>query len=127
MLQLNPTCGLLVKDIIESTAYTDTWTPAISPPPSPAHPAWGYGKLNVSKAIEATMNIPVIWDIQQNPTSPDYNETVTVTANISNADFVMFDWTNIAPFEYDTISRTIHSIHSGAFVFDQNRIQHSTT
>ncbi|MFW9847534.1 MAG: S8 family serine peptidase [Candidatus Thorarchaeota archaeon] len=112
LLQLNPDCGMIVKDLIGASAYTDAYTPAISPPPGPAHPAWGYGKLNVSKAVEEAMKLPLIWNTQQSPTAPQYYETVTVTTNISNADFVSFEWT----FDYwNNITTTNMTLSSGLY------------
>ncbi|MBA7578475.1 hypothetical protein ES708_20340 [subsurface metagenome] len=61
LLQLNPDCGLVVKDLIEASAYTDAFTPVITPYPAPANPIWGYGKLNISKAVEEAMKLPIIW------------------------------------------------------------------
>ncbi|MDH4213512.1 MAG: S8 family serine peptidase [Candidatus Thorarchaeota archaeon] len=94
MLQLNKDCGSLAKYIIEASAYTDAYTGAISPFPAIGNNAWGYGKLNVSRAILETKKIPIIHEINQNPVSPQYIDAVTVTANISNADYISFQWTD---------------------------------
>jgi hypothetical protein len=82
-----------VKTLVEMSAYPDTYTGLLPPWPSAPHIAWGYGKLNVSKAVEEAMKLPFILDITQSPASPEYDDIVTVTLNISSADYVIFDWT----------------------------------
>jgi len=109
LLQLNSDCGPVVKDLIESTAYTDANTPAITPWPAPANPIWGYGKLNISMAVEATMNLPIIWDSQHSPSSPEYVDSVTVSANVSNADDVKFQWTNCSGAAWEVFNMTLSS------------------
>lgn len=106
ILQLNPDCGSIVKNIIEETAWNDMYTGIIPGPPNPASAMWGYGKLNVSEAIEEAMKLPVIWETHTTPSAPEYSDTVTVTANISNADYVRFQWTNCSGAAYDIFNMT---------------------
>jgi hypothetical protein len=94
LLQLNKDCGPLAKSIIEASAYTDGYTGSLTPYPGTANNAWGYGKLNVSRAVLEARNVPLIHDIDQNPQSPQYFDSVTVSANISNCDYVAFSWTD---------------------------------
>ncbi|MHA1930610.1 MAG: S8 family serine peptidase [Candidatus Thorarchaeota archaeon] len=94
MLQVNPDCGHKVKDIIESTAWTDLITGPLVPPPSPSNIIWGYGKLNVSAAIELTKEIPIMYEVSTNPSLPEYSGSVIVTVNVSIADHVDMLWTN---------------------------------
>ncbi|MBN2229981.1 MAG: S8 family serine peptidase [Candidatus Thorarchaeota archaeon] len=112
ILQLNRDCGPIVKDIIEGTAYNDAFTGSIPPPPGVASTAWGYGKLNISKAIEETREIPVIWETTEAPMPPEYNETFVVTANITNADFVIFDWTHD---DWSSLTHTNMTLSSGIY------------
>jgi subtilisin family serine protease len=93
LLQLNPDCGPVVKYLIEATAYPDTYTGLLAPWPSPASIAWGYGKLNVSQALVEAAKLPIIWDVSESPSSPNYDDAVTITANISTANFVLIDFT----------------------------------
>lgn len=93
ILQLNKDVGSLVKDIIEISAYTDTFTGVINPPPGgiPSY-IWGYGKLNVCQAIVETNKIPIIESVTYTPSVIIYNVQVTVTAVVHNADFVPFEY-----------------------------------
>ncbi|MBD3408266.1 MAG: S8 family serine peptidase [Candidatus Lokiarchaeota archaeon] len=92
ILQLNNDVGSLVKDIIEKTAYTDTFTGVINPPPGgiPSY-VWGYGKLNVCQAVIETSNIPVIESVDLIPSIPTYESAIVINATIHNADFVPFE------------------------------------
>ncbi|MHA2424006.1 MAG: S8 family serine peptidase, partial [Candidatus Thorarchaeota archaeon] len=94
LLQLNSECGPVVKHLIEASAYTDGFTGGIPSWPGTANVGWGYGKLNVSAAVEEARKLPVIWEHHHTPSAPEYSDTVTVTANVSNADFVKLQWTN---------------------------------
>jgi subtilisin family serine protease len=94
ILQLNPDIGSEVKTLIEHSGYNDTYTPPLFSPPAPPDVRFGYGKLNVTKALHDAARIPFIHEVSQNPTAPEYNNTVTVTANVSNADFVLLIWSH---------------------------------
>ncbi|MBN2228738.1 MAG: S8 family serine peptidase [Candidatus Thorarchaeota archaeon] len=94
MLQLNNDCGSLAKFIIEASAYTDGYTGILTPWPGAANTNWGFGKLNISRAIEETRKLPRINDIDRTPDSPQYSDSVSITANITNTDFVEIWWTN---------------------------------
>ncbi len=91
ILQLNGDCGSIVKDIIEYTSYNDAYTGVIPRPPGIPNFEWGYGKLNTCAAIEETYKLPIIWETSQIPSQPEYDNTVQVSANVSNADFVTFE------------------------------------
>ncbi|TFH03544.1 MAG: hypothetical protein E4H14_16575, partial [Candidatus Thorarchaeota archaeon] len=92
MLQLNDNCGSIAKDIIEASAYKDTYTGALPSYPAIGSPMWGYGKLNVCAAIEKTSYIPYVHEVSLDPESPEYSDIVSVTLNITNANTVTFDW-----------------------------------
>ncbi|NWF94912.1 MAG: S8 family serine peptidase [Candidatus Thorarchaeota archaeon] len=94
ILQVRPDCGSHVKDLVEFSAYQDGFTgPLFKYPALPSSNVWGYGKLNVSAAVEEAMRMPVVHDITRSPTSPQYSDTVTVTANVTGVDYVRFEWT----------------------------------
>ncbi len=94
VLQLDITRNLRMKDIIEASAYQDIYTGNLARYPAIQNSTvWGYGKLNACAAVEEVMQYPVINDLLHSPSSPEYNDTVTVTANVSNADYVGIHWT----------------------------------
>lgn len=109
ILQLNADCGPIIKNIIETSAYTDGFTGSISPPPATANPTWGFGKLNVSEALEEARKLPIIWNTQLTPTAPEYADVVTVTANVTSADFVKFQWTNCSGAAWRVFNMTLSS------------------
>jgi len=92
MLQLNDNCGSVAKDLIEASAYQDTYTGVLVSYPALGSPMWGYGKLNVCAAIEETSYLPLIHEVSLNPDKPEYSDNVYVTLNITNANSVTFDW-----------------------------------
>lgn len=114
MLQLNSDCGTVVKNIIEATAYPDAYTGAITPYPGfdAWTSVWGYGKLNVCAAVEQVAYIPVIQEVSLTPENPEYDDAVSVSMKIINANSVFFDW-SVDDFNHSHVS--LLSLSSGYY------------
>ena len=92
MLQLNENCGSVAKDLIEASAYTDTYTGPLASYPAIGSPVWGYGKLNACAALEQVALLPVVHEVSITPASPGYSDIVTFSMNITSVTSVHFDW-----------------------------------
>jgi subtilisin family serine protease len=94
MLQVNISIGVLVPDIIKSTAREDVWT-------GPVHNAdWGWGKLDVFAAVSqllADAEAPTIGGHSRTPTAPNSTQSVTVNVTVTDnqgVDAVILEYYN---------------------------------
>ncbi|TFF94645.1 hypothetical protein EU546_04645, partial [Candidatus Thorarchaeota archaeon] len=92
MVQLNDNCGMVVKDLIEASAYNDVYTGALPVYPALGTANWGYGKLNACAALEEVSKLPVVHEVTVDPQTPEYTDIVTISMNVTGAGSVHFDW-----------------------------------
>ncbi|MFW9965454.1 MAG: S8 family serine peptidase, partial [Candidatus Sifarchaeia archaeon] len=94
ILQVNATAGKAVRQMIESTARVDSDTGGVH------NPTWGWGKLNVSAAIESAMQDtsgPFIGTPVHHPSAPLDTDTVDVgviVTDLSDVDTVILTYHN---------------------------------
>ena len=94
ILQVNTTAGADVRQMIESTARVDSDTGGVH------NPTWGWGKLNVSAAVESAMQDilgPIIGAPGHQPNVPMDTDTVdvgVVVTDVSGVDTVILEYYN---------------------------------
>lgn len=96
MVQVNSTCGVNVKDIIQNTALSDSFTSATP------NSIWGFGKLDVYGAVEQVnpvqeTNGPTIGIPVTTPSIPHNESDVVVDVTItdpSGVDTVILEYFN---------------------------------
>ncbi len=81
LMQINSSKGSVIHDILKETAVNDTFVGNIP------NDQWGYGKINVYQAALKLMDInpPDIENITIKPTNPNYNQTISISANITDS------------------------------------------
>ncbi|MHA2603110.1 MAG: S8 family serine peptidase [Candidatus Thorarchaeota archaeon SMTZ1-83] len=94
ILQVNASAGTAVRQMIESSARADSDTGGVH------NPTWGWGKLNVSAAVESALQDtsgPIIGTPVHNPSAPLDTDTVDVGATVtdmSGVDTVILEYHN---------------------------------
>jgi len=85
MLQANPYCNRSIGDIIKSTARDDAFTGSVP------NSIWGYGKLNVSAAVLASLDIspPVVHSVWRDLKTVEYDDVVHIFANVTQESYPM--------------------------------------
>lgn len=83
MIQANSFCNMTVGDIIKATAREDTFTN------STPNSIWGYGKLNVSAAVLAALELrpAVIHTVWRDLQTVEYDDTVHIITNVSQGTY----------------------------------------
>ncbi|MFO7835856.1 MAG: S8 family serine peptidase [Candidatus Thorarchaeota archaeon] len=110
MVQMNNRSGYLVKELIESTAYNDTYTGSLPKSPSSSDPRWGYGKLNACAAVEETLKLPLVSQVNYTPETPMYYHDVNFTLRALNTDYVQLAYS----IDYWSSNTTLNMTKSGS-------------
>ncbi len=83
ILQVNPSIGTIVPDIIKSTATEDSFTGAVH------NSLWGWGKLNAFEAVSQVApdtEPPVFGSHERTPLIPTSAQSVTMNVSVSDND-----------------------------------------
>jgi subtilisin family serine protease len=79
MLQVSPSSGSIVSDVIKNTARTDSDTGTVH------NPTWGYGKLDALAAVSYyDASPPVIHSVGYSPSIVEYTDSILFEANVTD-------------------------------------------